>query len=200
MAENSKIQNSEKGTQNSVSLYNKMHLWMISLIHDSLYRVFVNPYRLLGNAGLRSGKIVLEVGCGPGFFTVPAAKIVGNEGHLIALVINPAAVQHVKREVEGAKLTNVEVILADAARTGLPDDSVDIAFLFGVLHSIKNMDPILLEMHRVVRNGGAMAVQKSSWSERELLDRFTKGSLFCFVKKESRVYTFVKEVGFCNVE
>ena len=86
----------------------------------------------------------------------------GKNGQLYALDINPAAVEHVKQKVESRGLTNVEVVRADAAKTGLLEESVDVAFLFGVLHSIKDMHSVLLEMHRVVKEGGALAVQKSS--------------------------------------
>ena len=48
---------------------------MMFLIHDNPFqRIFRNPYRLLKAAGLRPGRKVLEVACGPGFFTIPAAK------------------------------------------------------------------------------------------------------------------------------
>ena len=54
---------------------------MMSLIHDNpLRRNFTDPYKTLKAAGLKPGQKVLEIGCGPGFFTIPAAKIVGEKG------------------------------------------------------------------------------------------------------------------------
>ena len=44
------------------------------LFTKTLYRLFVNSYKLLNAAELKPRQKVLEVGCGPGFFTVPAAK------------------------------------------------------------------------------------------------------------------------------
>jgi len=47
----------------------------MSLIHDNpLRRKCSNPYKTLEEAGLKSGQKVLEIGCGPGFFTIPTAK------------------------------------------------------------------------------------------------------------------------------
>ena len=169
-------------------------------MHDSLYRMFVNPNRLLDTAGLRPGKTVLEVGCGPGFFTVPPAEILGEKGQLYTLDINPAAVEHVRQKVSASHLKNVQVMCANATKTGLPDESIDVAFLFGILHSLKDLDSLLLEMHRALKEGGVLAVQKSSWSEKDLLNRFAKGGLFHFSRKDRRIYSFTKEVGSCNLE
>ena len=79
-----------------MSTYEKLHFKIISFVHDALYEIFVNPYKLLNAAGLKPGQKVLEVGCGPGFFTIPAAKIVGAEGVVYALDVNPFAVEAVK--------------------------------------------------------------------------------------------------------
>jgi ubiquinone/menaquinone biosynthesis C-methylase UbiE len=167
-------------------------LAIISLMHDSLYRLFVNPYHRLTAAGLRPGQVVLEVGCGPGFFTIPAAEIVGVKGHLYALDINPAAVAHVKQKVEAKGLTNTEVMHANAANAGLPNESIDLAFIFGVLLSPEDLDAVLLEMHRILKEGGVLAAQRSSRPETQL-SRFTKDHLFRLVTTDSRIYRFGKE-------
>ena len=86
---------------------------------------------------LPTGHKVDKNGCGPGFFTVPAARTVGEAGSVCALDINPLAVEKVQRKVEEAGLTNVETVLADAAQTGLPDAAFDLVFQFlGTGHDV----------------------------------------------------------------
>lgn len=182
----------EAASATPVSLYDKLHLKMISLMHDSLYRLFVDPRRLLGAAGVAQGQKVLEVGCGPGFFTVPAAEIVGTEGHLYSIDINPAAVEQVRRKVKEDGLSNVDVMVANASKTGLPDSSIDLAFLFGVIHSIHDLDQVFAEMHRILTENGILFIQKSSWSEKKLLTSITKTGMFRFLGKKSRIYRFEK--------
>jgi len=92
-----------------MSLYDRIHFKMISFVHDTLYGLFVNPYKLLNAAGLKPGQKVLEVGCGPGFFTIPAARIVGEKGRVYALDINPVAVETVRRKIKERGLKNVDV-------------------------------------------------------------------------------------------
>jgi ubiquinone/menaquinone biosynthesis C-methylase UbiE len=146
--------------------YDKVHFGIIRIVHEGLYGLFVDPYRLLTEAGLNSGQRVLEVGCGPGFFTIPAAKIAGETGHVYAVDINPVAVQHVKRKVARAGLENVEATLADASETGLPSQFIDVAFLFGVMHAFKDVSKVLSEMHRVLRTKGALSIRSGVPAEK----------------------------------
>jgi len=70
---------------------------MISFMHDNpLPPIFRNPYKLLEAAGLKPGQRVLEVRCGSGFFTIPVAKIVGNEGFVHAVDVHPRAIESPK--------------------------------------------------------------------------------------------------------
>jgi ubiquinone/menaquinone biosynthesis C-methylase UbiE len=143
----------------SATKYDKLHFGMIRIVHEGLYGLFVDPYRLLTQAGLSGGQRVLEVGCGPGFFTIPAAKIAGESGHVYALDINPVAVEHVERKIARAGLGNVEARLADASETGLASQSVDVVFLFGVMHAFKDVSKVLREMHRVLRAKGTLSIR-----------------------------------------
>ncbi len=175
-----------------LSVYNRIHFRMMSFVHDTLYGLFLNPYKLLNAAGLKPGQKVLEVGCGPGFFTIPAAKIVGDKGKVYALDVNPVAVETVRRKIMENNLKNVKIMLADASETGLPDESIDVAFLFGVIHALKDVDAVMREMHHILKVKGILSVQKSWWSEKRLLDAVTKNNLFSFKEKNSRVFKFEK--------
>ncbi len=173
------------------STYERMHFGIIRVVHETLYGLFVNPDRILTQAGLKPGQQVLEVGCGPGFFTIPAAKIVGDAGRVHALDINPAAVQHVRRKIAEERLTNVDVTLANAVETGLPDEGVDAAFLFGVIHAFRRVNTVLLEMHRVLKKNGILSIQ-SRWPEKKLLEIVGEGGLFNLRQRAKGVYIFEK--------
>lgn len=174
-----------------ISFYDKAHQKIISLIHDKLLGSFIDPGKQLRAAGLRSGQMVLEVGPGPGFFTLPAAEIIGRGGRLYSFDISLAAVKKLSDKVEGKGLLNVSVMLRDVTKTGLSDSSIDVAFLFGVIHDLKDLESALRELHRILRHGGTLSVQ-SRWSENKLLNSVTKSGLFRLVGKDSRVYRFVK--------
>jgi len=178
--------------RSGMSIYDRVHFRMISFVHDTLYGFFVNPYKLLNSAGLKPGQKVLEIGCGPGFFTIPAAKIVGEKGSVYALDINPVAIKTVRRKIKEKGLKNVKVILADASETGLPEESVDVAFLFGVIHALDDVDAVMQETHRVLKVKGVLSIQKPWWPEKKLLDAVTKNGLFSFKEKTGGVFKFEK--------
>jgi ubiquinone/menaquinone biosynthesis C-methylase UbiE len=138
---------------------NKMNFKMMSFVHETLYGLFRDPYKALHDAGLEAGQTVLEVGCGPGFFTLPAAGIVGIGGTVIALDINPVAVEHVRRKIQQAGVTNARVILANAAHTDLPDRSFDLIFVFGFARAVGGMAAIWPELHRLLKPGGTLSVE-----------------------------------------
>lgn len=134
---------------------------IISLIHDNpLLPFFGEPYKLLKAAGLKPEQKVLEAGCGPGFFTIPAAKLVGEEGVIYAVDVNPFAIEKVKEKIEKGEIKNVKLILANASKTGLPDQSIDLAFLFGPRYIAGGVKDLISEMHRILNLKGYFHLKK----------------------------------------
>ncbi len=142
-----------------MSRINRMNFKMMSFVHETLYSLFRDPYKALNAAGLKPGQRVLEVGCGPGFFTIPAAKIVGKKGKVYALDINPLAIERVQEKIKIEGATNIETILADAAQTDLPDQSFDLVFLFGFTRPIGQREKIWVELHRVLKPTGMLSIE-----------------------------------------
>ncbi|MDP6563464.1 MAG: class I SAM-dependent methyltransferase [Alphaproteobacteria bacterium] len=114
--------------------------------------------RTLRGADLAPGQTVLEVGSGTGFFTVPAARMIGDGGHLIAMEPLSDFADRVREKVGGAGLTNVEVIRRDALKTELEAATIDVVLLFGVVpFPTLPLDRLLPEMHRVLKPDGMLA-------------------------------------------
>jgi len=129
-------------------------------IWDSRFRQWLqNPERILRGAHLQSGQTVLEVGCGSGFFTIPAAKIIGESGKLIAMDPVEGFVDSVRKKAQAAGLENIEAVRRDALRSSLDAASIDAVLLFGVIpFPTLPLGRLLPEMHRVLKPKGTMAV------------------------------------------
>ena len=156
---------------------------MMSFIHETLYGLFRDPYQVLNAGGLEPGQKVLEVGCGPGFFTIPAARIAGQEGSVLALDVNPLAVEHVQQKIGRAGVTNAQVMLANAAQTDLPDHGFDLTFLFGLARPIGDMDKMWSELHRLLKPQGTLSVEGRLQPPEELFEP---------VKRQGRIARFRK--------
>lgn len=167
--------------------------WTITLMHDNpLLPIFRNPYKLLKSAGLKPGQKVVEVGCGPGFFTIPAAKIVGKEGVIYALDIHPLAIERVEEKIDREEIKNVKPILANASNTGLPGRSVDLAFLFGLRYIAGGLGNVISEMHRILKPGAVLALEKTRGSKERLIEEVERGG-FSYSDIQARILLFTKE-------
>lgn len=156
---------------------------MMSLIHETLYGLFRDPYKALNAAGLEAGQQVLEIGCGPGFFTVPAARIVGETGSVLAVDVNPLAAEHVQRKIETEGAANAKAMSANAARMDLPDQFFDLAFVFGFAHPIGGIEAIWLELYRLLKPTGILSIEGRLRPP---------GELFQLVKRGGRIFRFKK--------
>jgi SAM-dependent methyltransferase len=114
--------------------------------------------RVLDRIGIQPGEQVLELGPGPGAFTVEAAHLTGPAGGLIAVDIQAKMIAQVEERVREAGLTNVEMHVASAYELPLEDESLDRAFLVTVLPEIPDRRRALAELHRVLKPGGILSI------------------------------------------
>jgi ubiquinone/menaquinone biosynthesis C-methylase UbiE len=175
-----------------MSISDTLQFKMISFMHGTLYRLFVDPMKLLHDAGLELGQTVLEVGFGPAFFTLPAARIVGRQGRVYAIDINRVAIEHLRQRIKTRSIENIEVRMVDATDTKLPRSCIDIAFLFGVIHAFDDIASVMQEMHRVVKDGGMLSIEKGRWSKEKTVSAATRNGLFSFRSGKGRVLRFRK--------
>ncbi len=146
----------------------------------------------LKEVGIKPGFYILDYGCGPGSYTIPAAQLVGNSGKVYALDIHPLAVQRVQSAAARRGLTNIEAILSDCA-TGLADKSIDVVLLYDTLHDLNESDEVLAELHRVLKPDGILSFNDHHMKEEnEIISRITGKGLFTLLRKGERVYNFSK--------
>ena len=154
----------------------------------------------ISRSGIKAGDNVLDYGCGPGFVTIPAAKIVGSQGMIHALDIHPSAITIIDKKIKKHNLKNVKIILTDNG-TGLPNESVDVALLFNVIFSIKDKKKLIDELHRVLKKGGVISIlnnglgskfKKKQITEESLKELFCKNNSFVLSEKIKNNLNFIK--------
>jgi arsenite methyltransferase len=124
-------------------------------------RLFGTPERVLDRAGVAPGMHALEVGPGPGMYTVALAKRVassGEDGRVTCVEIQPQMIEMLRERLRAAEVRNVEVIQGDGQRIPLPDGTFDLIFLVDVVGEIPDKPTFFSECARVLKPGGVLAV------------------------------------------
>ena len=155
----------------------------------------MNPVKQLRVADIQPGQTILEVGCGTGFFTIPAAQMVGDQGGIVAMDASSGFLKEVTKKVQMANLKNVRIMQKDALNTGLETGSIDKVLLFGVIpFPLLPLDKLLPEMHRVLKPGATISV----WLFPPLVHNWVpkviaQSNLFEQINEQGNVYNFVRK-------
>ncbi len=147
---------------------------------------------VLAEAGLKPGDRVLDFGCGPGGYVRPAVAVIGPQGEYIALDINRVAVKMVEDLAFKHHLKNVRTVRS-GLKTGLPDASVDVVFLYDVFHGLSKPEAVLTELARVLKPGGILSFSDHHLEDDAAKAAVTGGGLFRFVSRGEHVFTFAPE-------
>ena len=152
---------------------------------------FVNPKKVLEKVDVREGQTVLDFGCGPGSYTIPAAKLVGEKGRVIALDIQPLAIKAVEKKAKKEKLTNITTILSNSD-ANLPAESVDVVLLYDIIHMIKDKRALLKELHRVIKSGSVLSILVGHIKVDSVLEIVNEDNLFVLRNQNGKLLNFEK--------
>lgn len=113
---------------------------------------------IVGLLDIKAGERVLDLGCGPGLFTVPLARAVGASGRVFAVDLRGEMVEACRHRIEALGLSNVSLKQSEESSIPLPSGSMDLVFACHLLHELENAAASLAEIRRVLAPGGRLAV------------------------------------------
>ena len=120
--------------------------------------LLINPFRRIAHKPkkilekfIRRGDTVLDIGCGPGFFTVAMAELVGEGGLVIAADIHEKMLEKTGgRAARADVLSRVRLHLNRKDKLGI-GDKVDFAMAFWVVHEVKNHENFFGEIRDLLK-------------------------------------------------
>jgi len=128
-------------------------------------RRIMPPEVTLEKLYLQKGDIVADVGCGIGYFSIPAAVIVGEMGKVYAMDISDEMLREVQVRARDNNVANIEVVKTLENSLIVADESITYAFICNVLHETENIGSFLEEVKRVLVGEGKVAIIE--WMKQE---------------------------------
>ncbi len=116
------------------------------------------PKQALSSLGFTTGDICADIGCGSGFFTLPMAEIVGENGHVHACDIDPAMLEVLHRRIEAHSLQNITVERNVPEALPFASERMTRVLAAMVLHGASNPLGLLKECLRILRADGTLFV------------------------------------------
>ncbi|KRQ87199.1 Demethylmenaquinone methyltransferase [Caloramator mitchellensis] len=129
----------------------------IEKLDNPTRRKYMPPFKTLEKFGLKLKGIgtFLDIGCGIGYFTIPAAKILSN-GKAIGIDIQQEMLDHAKERAHDVE--NIEFKLSREYEIPINDCIVDYALLSNVLHEIEDKKRLIEEIKRVLKSNGKIFI------------------------------------------
>ena len=130
---------------------------------DNLFRKWIhNPDKILGDY-IKEGMVVLDVGCGPGFFSVEIAKMVGKPGKVIAVDLQEGMLEKLKNKIQGAEIEKrIELHKCEADKIGI-STNVDFVLAFYMVHEVPDMETFLEEIQSTLKPDGTFFIIEPSF-------------------------------------
>ena len=125
---------------------------------DNIFRKWIhNPKKLLKDY-IKEGMIVLDVGCGPGLFSVEMATMVGEFGKVIAVDLQEGMLKKLENKIAGKKIAKrIELHQCEKNKIGI-SEKVDFVLAFYMIHEVPNQMDFFKEIKSILKPNGKIFI------------------------------------------
>ncbi len=126
-------------------------------LDSRIRRWLQNPQKIL-RPYIEEGMTVLDVGCGPGFFSIEMAQMVGKSGRVIASDLQEGMLQKVRDKIKGTELEKqITLHKCEENKIGV-SEHVDFVLLFYMVHEIPNKEEFFNEIGTILKPNGQVLI------------------------------------------
>ena len=115
------------------------------------------PRKILQRVGLKKGGVFVDIGCGTGFFSLPAAALVGRRGTVYGLDISRPMLADMVSAARKKRLPNIRPVLSAESGRGMPRGA-SLYFLANVFHELNDKNSYLRLLHRRMSPESRLAI------------------------------------------
>lgn len=127
-------------------------------LEDPARREWLPPSDVLALLNISFGETIADIGAGTGYFSVPMAERTGKQGRVVAVDAQEEMFDWIRRKMQSAGISNIQLVHADAEATSLPGASCDVVFMANVWHEFPDREAVLQEAARLLKPGGRLAI------------------------------------------
>lgn len=131
--------------------------WLAPALDNPIRKLIHDPEKIL-NGYIEDGQTVLDLGCGPGTFTIAMAKLAGETGKVIAVDVQDEMLQTVREKAarEGLE-SRIITHKSSPDRVGI-SDKVDFALAFYMVHEVPDVESFLKEIASLLKPKGKLLI------------------------------------------
>ncbi len=124
-------------------------------LDSKLRRWLQNPRKILAPY-VAEGMIALDVGCGPGFFSIELARLVGPSGRVIAADLQQGMLDKLAAKIRGTCLsTRMDLVKCDTSNLNLLEP-VDFILTFYMVHEVPDQAVLFRQLFHLLREAGKL--------------------------------------------
>jgi ubiquinone/menaquinone biosynthesis C-methylase UbiE len=125
---------------------------------DNFIRRFLqNPNKIL-KPYIGKGMTILDLGCGPGFFSIEIARLLNDTGKVIAADLQEGMLEKVNNKIKGTKLEQrIELHKCRGNETGITE-YVDFVLCFYMIHEVPNQENLFNELKSLLKPDGKVFI------------------------------------------
>jgi len=122
-------------------------------LDNKIRRWVQNPRKILAPY-IKEGMTALDIGCGPGFFSIELAKLVGEAGKVIAADLQQGMLQKLHEKVKGTELEGrIKPVKCEKDNINV-SESVDFILTFYMVHEVPDKNAFFKQLHKVLNDNG----------------------------------------------
>ncbi len=129
-------------------------------LDTSLRKLFQDPEKIL-KPYIKKDMTILEVGCGPGFFTIEMSKLLNGSGKVIAADLQEEMLLKLNNKIKKENLNNIQLHKTKQESINLNmDEKVDFILIFYMLHEVPNQKHFLEELKGLLKEDGTILISE----------------------------------------
>lgn len=165
------------------------------ILDNRIRRWLQNPQKIL-KPYIKEGMTVLDLGCGPGFFSIAMAQMVGKSGRVIASDLQEGMLQKLRDNIQGTKFQDrITLHKCEENSIGVTDP-VDFVLVFYVAHEVSDQERFFKEIGSILKPDGRILIVEPSFhvSKKAFEETVKTANLAGFVAVETLKMFFSKAV------